>query len=121
MSTMELNKLPDFDDLDRLVFEIRDLSLEAEYLDVYIKAKEAEIIEEYTSNPEKFVSGKVISMTQLKSTVAFTGENGELVEKRRELARARADLEAAKLKFGLERSKIDVWRTQSANERLAVS
>lgn len=121
MSTIELNKLPDFDDLDRLVSEIRDLSLEVEYLDVYIKTKEAEVIEEYTTNPEKFVGGKTISMTQLKATVAYTGENGELIDRRKELAKARAELEAAKLKFGLERSKIDVWRTQSANERLAVS
>lgn len=120
MSTTELN-LPDFDDLDRLIIEIRDLSLEAEYLDVYIKAKEAEIVEEYTTNPVKFVNGKAVSMTQLKTTVAYTGESGELTERRRELAKARAELEAAKLKFGLEKAKIDVWRTQSANERLALS
>lgn len=120
MNITELN-LPDFDDLDKLILEIRDLSLEVEYLDVYIKAKEAEIVEEYTTNPVKFVNGKAVSMTQLKTTVAYTGENGELTERRKELAKARAELEAAKLKFGLEKTKIDVWRTQSANERLALS
>lgn len=121
MNITELNKLPDFDDLDALIFKIRDFSLEAEYLDVYIKSKEAEIIEDYTTNPSKFSNGKPISMTQLKSTVAFTGENKELVPKRNELARLRAEIEALKLKFGLEKAKIDVWRTQSANERMAVT
>jgi len=121
MNITELSTLPDFDDLDRLVEEVRTLSLNAEYLDIFIKVKEAEIIMEYTTNVEKFVSGKVISMTQLKATVAYTGENNELVDKRNELATIRANLEAVKLKLNLERAKIDVWRTQSANERLALS
>lgn len=121
MNITERDDLPDFEDLDKLILGIRDLSLKVEYLDTYIKMREAEIIREYTTNPEKFVNGKVVSMTQIKATVAFTGENNELIEKRNELGSMRANLEAAKLRFNLEKAKIDVWRTKSANERLALS
>jgi len=121
MNTTELNELPDFEDLDRLINEIRELSLTIEYLDINIKAIEAEIIKDYTTDSSKFVNGKAISMTQLKSTVAYTGENNELIEQRKELGRLIAELEAARHKFSLEKVKIDVWRTKSANERLALS
>jgi len=121
MNTTEHNELPDFEDLDRLITDIRDLTLNIEYLDIHIKTKEAEIIMDYTTDSSKFVNGKAISMTQLKSTVAYTGETNELVADRKELGRLTAELEAARFRFNLEKAKIDVWRTRSANERLALS
>ena len=121
MNITERDELPDFDDLDKLIIGIRDLSLKVEMLDIHIKANEAEIIREYTTNPLRFVNGKAVSMTQLASTVAYTGTEGELVEMRKDLGSMKANLAAAKLSFSLEKAKIDIWRTRSANERLAMS
>jgi len=121
MNITKHEELPDFQDLDDLVEEIKTLTIQSELLDIYIKGKEAAILSEYASNPARFVSGKALPIGQLKSTVVYTGENNELIKEREKLAELTANLAAAKLRFNVERSKIDVWRTTSANERYALS
>ena len=114
---MEMIQLPDFDKLFQLALEIKNLSVEESFLDLTIKQKEADIIREAITS----ANGKPPSMSYLQATVAFTGPDGSLLELRRRLADVKTELDYKKLLLDLYKRMIDVWRTQSANERVITS
>lgn len=110
-------QLPDFDKLFELALEIRNLAIEEGILDLTIKQQESDIIRDAISNS----NGKPPSMSYLQSTIAFTGPDGSLLQLRKKLVEVKTELDYKKLLLDLYRRMIDVWRTQSANERLASS
>jgi hypothetical protein len=112
-------QLPDFDDMAKMIENIYEASLRKMMLDLEIHSKEAEIIRQSVSDENFFVNGKPPSIAYLESTVKFTGANGELVEMRKALSESAASLERSRLLYDLMVKKIEVWRSQTANERIA--
>ncbi len=114
-------ELPDFNDMARIVDRIKELSHRKIILENRIKSKEANIVKEATTNSAYYLNQKPPSMVYIQSTYLFTGFKGELLPLREELAQIISDLEHAKLTFRVFEDMIEVWRTQSANERRSTS
>jgi hypothetical protein len=112
-------KLPDFDDMAKLIEEISDTNLRRMMLDIEIKSKEAEIVRLSSTEDKYFVNGKPPSVAYLEATLKFTGMDSELISKRQALAELTSKLDQYRLLYDLMKSKIDVWRSQTANERVA--
>ena len=113
-------KLPDFDDMANLIDNISDTNLRRMMLDIEIKAREAEIVKMSSTDDKYFVNGKPPSVAYLEATCRFTGMDSELISKRQALSELTAKLEQYRLMYDLMKSRIDVWRSQTANERVAV-
>jgi hypothetical protein len=110
---MSVTDLPDFDDMYKLIDEIKNLSIEVAKAELEIKVMEGDI----------FVKGKedghpVNHITNAYKTAGF---NGELIPFRESLAEKQAELKFKENVLALYRSKIDVWRSVSANERLGIA
>jgi len=108
---------PDFEKMDEISESIHKLQQSKLLLEVEIKESEADAVMEARTNEKYFINGKPPAMNFIQETYLFSGLNGELVEKRRELARVTADLEKAKRSYYLFKQIVDAWRTQSANAR----
>lgn len=115
-----LPTLPDFEDMYQTIQKIKELTFNKLILEVQIKDAVASITKTAYSDSKYFVNGKPRPMSFIEKAWLFSGFNGELFEKRKSFARICADLEHIKLKFDLDKALIDVWRTESANRRLAV-
>jgi|WetSurSiteA1Bulk_404760.scaffolds.fasta_scaffold07284_4 hypothetical protein len=113
-------QLPDFDDMANAIENITNTNLRRILLDLEIKAKEAEIVRLSSVDEAYFINGKPPSVAYLEATVKFTGVDNELIEKRNILAELTANLERYRLQYELMKSKIEVWRSQTASERIAV-
>jgi hypothetical protein len=120
-STTLLKTLPDFDDLMRMVDEIREMNILKALLDREIKSAEAMIVRDATNNPKYFIGGKPPSMTYVEAVYKYTGFENELLERRAQLAETTANLEALRIKFDTYKVMLDIWRTLSANERISVT
>jgi len=114
----KLVDLPDFEKVQKLVEEIYLLSVEISKLKLELKFNEAEIISTLTNNPDYFIHGKPMSMTQIQATYALTGLHNELNEKREKLLMLENKLNYKEKQYELYKLLVDLWRTQSANERL---
>ncbi len=108
---------PDFEKMEEVSNQIHELQERKLILEVEIDETIAETVVELRTNEKYFVNNKPLAMNYIKETYLFSGLNGELVEKRRELARVTADLEKAKRSYYLFKQIVDAWRTQSANAR----
>ena len=111
--------LPDFEDLYQLAKDIRDLSLSKMLLENKIKYEEAKVMVEARSNTKYFENGKPPAISFIEATYLFTGFDDSILPLREQLAEVSSELEHQRLFFQLQKDKIDVWRTQSANERNA--
>lgn len=111
---------PDFDDVMEIIDRIRELSVESMLLSNKIKFMESDIVQKATEDTKYFVSGKPPSMTYVNSTYKVTGFDGELKELRNELAEIESELEYRKNLFSLKKDMLEVWRTESANQRASV-
>ena len=113
--------LPDFESMYKIVEEIRDKTLAHGILKAEIEEAESVITRTATENEEYFVGGKPPSQAHIQRAYFPTGFDGELLEKRKALAKLDTDVEYLKMRLDLDKLVIDVWRTESANKRLAVS
>ena len=114
-------ELPDMNQMMDLINSIKNLSLEKMVVEIEIDKDVSSIIKNVTTKPEYYVNGKPASMSYIEKTYAFTGLNGELIEKREKLAGKESDLEHARLLLKAYQDMIEIWRTQSANERASVN
>jgi len=115
--TNRLTDLPDFNDMYETIDRIKELTLTKLVLEIKIKEMISEITQASTNDVRYFVNDKPPSMAYLDKTFTFSGLDGELIPLRKELATLIAELEHIRLVFDLDNSRINVWRTQSANER----
>jgi len=117
---MDKVELPDFEEIANTIKKIRELSIERSLVDLGIKAKEAEINIEATRNTEHFVNKKPPSQEYIKNSWRITGFDGELMKPRKHLASLYAELEYNRLRLAMLNTLVDIWRTQSANERISL-
>lgn len=115
-----LPTLPDFEDMYSTIQKIKELTFNKLSLEVQIKDAVAKITRSAYTESKYFINGKPRPMSFIEKAWLFSGFNGELLDKRERFAQVCADLEHIKLKFELDKALIDVWRTESANKRLAV-
>src|SRR5512135_2525857 len=118
---MDKAKLPDFDEMFELVEMIKALSTKRAKLKSEIEATEAKTVRIVSNDPKYYMGGKPPSITYINVTWKYTGLNDELVDKRRELAEVEAALDGCKLLLDYDKAMIEVWRTISANERMAIA
>jgi len=110
-----LEAIPDFEDFMQLADEIGELSFKKMQLDN--KIKEAETLVFRTAMASPLENGKLPSATFVNNAFLHTGMNGELVEKREQLADYSAQLEKKKIQLSIYRDMLELYRTFSANER----
>lgn len=110
-------KLPDFNDMIAIANSVGMLLAKKLTLDTAIKSGEADVTKTMVSDPVYWQGGKVPSQAYIDSSYKVTGFKGELSNLRNEFAEVSGALETAKLMFEVYRSMIDVWRTESKNER----
>lgn len=105
--------LPDFDEIYQLISDIRGKAVEVAKLELEIKILEKDVFERGKDEG--------LSVTYTSNTYKTTGFDNEIIPKREELAEATADLKFMENTLLLHRSKIEVWRTISANERTGLA
>jgi hypothetical protein len=110
--------IPDYDDQLKLATEIRNLLYKKMMLDIEIKAEESNVTRTMTTEEKYYSNGKVPSMNYIENTFQYTGFTGELLAKRQELAEVISSLEEARTKFEIYKMQLDLYRTESANQRL---
>lgn len=109
--------IPDFDEMINLADEIGELSFKKMQLENRIKAEESAIVAKVYSDVKYYVGGKPPSMSFIESTYKYTGLDGQLTQKREELAYVTSILEKSKLRLYIYKDMLEVFRTVSANER----
>lgn len=119
--TTLVSKIPDFDEFAKLADEIGILLYEKLRLEKDIKAREATIVREVTTNPQYRLENKVPTMSYIESTYRFSGLDGELLPLRDSLAQVISELERKKITLSVYKDMIEVFRTISANQRTALS
>jgi hypothetical protein len=113
--------LPDFEDMQKLIDLITSLSLKRATLDYQIKLGEARVYREANSNPKYFVSDKPPSISAIKATFEYSGLEGELMDFRKQLIQTEVELSRQKYLYELMKDKIEVWRSEQANNRSSVN
>lgn len=119
MTTSKI-QLPDIEEMMQIVDDIYELSLRKTALEVDLSFAETLISREASTNEKYFRNGKAPSQSSIKDTWFYGGFDGELVPRRRELGEISAKIDMLKNKLTLLRDMIEIWRTQSANERTSV-
>ncbi len=118
---MNIEDLPDFDELANLTTEIGGLKTQIMLDKVALERLEAEITEKVTSLPQYHIGGKPPSMAYIKSHYHVLGCDEETAQELAEikgiLAENEGKLKEKELLFQVYRDMIDVWRTESANKR----
>lgn len=112
--------IPDFSQLLEKANEIQALSRRKNLLSYQLDRKEAKIVLEAVFSSQRTVNGKSPSMDFIKTTWMKTGFNDELLPLREEFAIISADLEKSKTDLDLMRLQIDIWRTESATNRMTL-
>lgn len=113
--------LPDFEDMYKLVLKIKDKTIAASIIEAEIDIRESEISKEVVHNEYYFIKGNPPSQAHIQRAFFPAGLEGELIPKRKELAKLKAEIEYLKMHLDLDKMLIEVWRTESANKRSAVS
>jgi hypothetical protein len=115
---MDTFDLPEFEDMYKTIEEIRDLATEIGIAKVALAYAESEITKLATSDGKYFQNGKPPSQTYIDNTYKYQGFDSELIPMRMNLAKLEAQLAYKKASLDLDKLKLEVWRTQSANERV---
>jgi hypothetical protein len=114
-------KLPDFDDMLGVAEEIGLLKTRIALNKANLEKLEALITQSASTDPQYFINDKPPSMTYIKSHYHVLGLNdatkSKLDELRSQISEDEGKLKESELLFEVYRSMIDVWRTQSANQR----
>jgi len=108
---------PDFDEYFNIVNEIRKLMLEVLNLEIDIKTLESSTLHQGYTNPKWYVDDKPLPVTMLDKGVRYTGFENEILPLRKKLAEVETDLEYYKNKLKVYHDMVEVYRTESANER----
>jgi hypothetical protein len=115
------SELPDFNDMQAQADLIYSLSIEKANLDLTIKIMQADITRKVTTDTAYWVGGKAPSVAYIDATYTVTGLESELTPLKQKLIVSTAELDKAKFSLDLMKTKIDVWRSKMASERVAVT
>jgi hypothetical protein len=112
-------KLPDFDDMIEYANSISDLLKRKLILETEISMGESTAVQYAMANVK--INEKPPSMEYIKNTFLVEGIQGmcELLPLRKEHAEVAAELERKRLLLQIFRDMLEVYRTESANERAA--
>lgn len=118
---MKKVELPDFDDMIKLASKMGNEKTQIMLSEATLEVTLAEITNVVTSDPTYFVGGKSPSNAHISDTYHVLGLNAEqreyLMKLRVEIANATGNLKEDEALFKVYQEMINVWRTQSANER----
>lgn len=113
-------ELPDFEQIIKLVGDIKDTSIALAQAELLLDAKKAEINKKVVEDQKYFVNGKSPSQDYVKQTYLIVGLENELIPLRQTIIDFESKLEFLKRSFEIYKLQIEIWRTQSANERTAL-
>jgi hypothetical protein len=114
-------ELPDFEIMASAVERITSLSEKKGVLEIQIKEQEASIFKRALVEEKYFQNGKPASATFVENAYKYTGFEGEILPLRYELLAVSTQLDNTKANFDLMKNKIEIWRSEQANQRGAVS
>jgi len=118
---MKKVELPDFDDMTKLASEIGQKKMNIMLMESMLEIILAEITEIVTKDEKYWIGGKAPSNAHIKDTYHILGIDPESKQKintiKTELATLTGALKSDELVFKVDEEMINVWRTQSANER----
>ncbi len=112
---------PDMDTVFEVIDKIKELSLDKMNKEIEIDKDVARIYKRVKTDNTYFESGKPPAVSFVQKTYEFTGLEGELVQKRKDLAELTSNLEHAKLLLNAYKNVLEIWRTESANSRKMVN
>jgi len=113
-----LEAIPDFREFMNLAEEIRNLLYEKLLLDKHIRNEEAQIFRTVMTDNNFFVNGKPVPVSYYENAYRFGGIDNSLIPYRERLAMVISELEKKKMEYDIYKQMLEVWRTQSANERV---
>jgi hypothetical protein len=118
---MNVENLPDFDELVLLTGEIGGLKTSLMVDKTSLERLEADITKRVTGDPIYYIRGKSPSMSYIKAHYHALGcdeeTEREIAELKSSIAESEGQLREKELLFQVYRDMIDVWRTESANKR----
>jgi len=82
-----------------------------------IREAEADTFRTVMTNPKYFVNGKAVPVSYYDNAFKHSGLGGELLGYRQDLAEVVSTLESKRMTYDIYKQMLEVWRTQSANER----
>ena len=111
---------PDFEEMMGVAEEILSCSKTKLLLELDIELREAESIKLIMKSPEYHIKGKTPSMDYIKRCLLVPGLNNELKDLRKNLIDITVRLDRAKLKYDIMKDMLNLYRTESANSRVAM-
>lgn len=118
---MKKVELPDFDDMIELAKKIGNEKTQIMLAEATLEILLAEITKIVTTNPDYFVGGKAPSNAHISDTYHVLGidakQREQLMDLKIEIAKLTGELKEDEALFKVYQEMINVWRTQSANER----
>lgn len=111
-------EIPDFNKINNIIDNINSLAKEKAKLKFELETKEASIMIDAITNAENhLVEGKPPSATFVQQGWKVNGFDGELIPIREKYYAITEELESYKRILDMYKLAIEVWRTESANER----
>lgn len=114
-------ELPDFDDMIKLASEIGNKKTKIMLLESALEVELADITNKVTTDGRYFIGGKPPSSVHIKDTYHVIGLNEDqalrIAKMKVDIANLTGELKADENLFRVFQEMINVWRTQSANER----
>ncbi len=115
-----MTDLPDFDDFIQLSEDIKQLMIVKADLDNKIEIGKANTFKRALTDMSLFLDNKPPSISMIKALYEYTGIDGELIPLREAFALANAELKRKQAEFDMMKTKIDIYRTESANKRASL-
>lgn len=112
-----LEALPDFSDAQKVIDEIKELTIEKMRLDSDIKSLESANFNEVMTSPKYQIGGKPPAVSFYENAFKYTGIDGNLIVKRDKFITTSASLDALKARYELYRQMQDMYKTLVFAER----
>ncbi len=113
-----LEAIPDFREFMALADEIRELSYRKMMIERYLKDAESQAFRVIMTDERFFNNGKPVSVSYFENAYRYGGIDNELLDHRKKLADIISELEKKRMQYDIYKQMLEVWRTQSANERI---
>ena len=112
-----LEALPDFNDAQDMIEQIKVVTIAKMRLDADIKAGESANFNEVMTSTKYMVGGKQPAVSYYENAYKYTGIDGNLMILRDKLSTTSAELDALKARYELYRQMQDMYKTLTFMER----